>query len=374
MARSRRRSSAISRSSSCGRSRSKSPGKERRRRPHRRPRRSRPVASDDIPRGKNGRSSRWSPRRGRSGIRSWSTSRLPCSCSTRWGGSAGARGQAIGSCGVGSESPSPWSPSSVFGSSSVEARSGAVSHTDDNDGKERRGVMKTMRLLLLVILAVAMARSGAAEEPDAELIAKITGLKPDVKNGIAKVTVPRGDLGAVIDGAKMQPFQGLTSWAAFQAAGDKTIVMGDMTLTEPQVNPAMSAALDNGLQVTALHNHFFFDRPHVFFMHIGGVGTTEQLATGVRKALDAANAAQRGTGFGGVSIPAKSAIDPKPLETILGASAQAKDGVAKFSFGQKTSMHGTEVGEAMGVNTWAAFAGSQRAAVVDGELAVLEDA
>src|SRR5205807_9651275 len=115
--------------------------------------------------------------------------------------------------------------------------------------KERRDVMKTMRVLLL-ILAVAMARSAAAEEPDAELIAKITGLKPDVKNGIAKVSVPRGDLGAVIDGVQMQPFQGLTSWAAFQAAGDKTIVMGDMTLTEPQVNSTMSAALDNGLQVT----------------------------------------------------------------------------------------------------------------------------
>ena len=149
--------------------------------------------------------------------------------------------------------------------------------------------------------------------------------------------------------------------------------MGDMTLTEPQVNPTMSAALDNGLQVTALHNHFFFDRPHVFFMHIGGEGTTEQLATGVRKALDAANAAQRGAGFGGVSIPAKSTIDSKPLEAILGASAQAKDGIAKFSFGRKTSMHGTEVGEAMGVNTWAAFAGSQRAAVVDGDFAMLED-
>src|SRR5437588_6885302 len=112
----------------------------------------------------------------------------------------------------------------------------------------------------LLVSAVITARSAAGEEPDAELIAKITGLKPDVKNGIAKVSVPRGDLGAVIDGAKMQPFQGLTTWAAFQAAGDKTIVMGDMTLTEPQVNPTMSAALDNGLQVTALHNHFFFDR------------------------------------------------------------------------------------------------------------------
>src|SRR5262249_13228839 len=157
-------------------------------------------------------------------------------------------------------------------------------------------VMKTTRVLLLLFVAVFMARSAGAEETDAELIARITGLKPDVKNGIAKVTVPRGDLGAVIDGVTMQPFQGLTSWAAFQAAVGRTMVMGDMTLSEPQVNPAMSAALDNGLQVTALHNHFFFDRPHVFFMHIGGMGTTEQLATGVRKALDAANAAPQGTG------------------------------------------------------------------------------
>src|SRR5215831_13491203 len=190
---------------------------------------------------------------------------------------------------------------------------------------ERRHVVKTTRRAVLLTLALLATRLAGAAEPDADTIAKITGLKPDVKNGIAKVTVPRGDLGAVIDGVKMDPFQGLTSWAAFQAAGDKTMVMGDLTLTEPQVNATMSAALDNGLEVTALHNHFFFDRPHVFFMHIGGEGTTQQLATGVRKALDAASATPQGAGFGGASIPAENKIDPKPLESILGASAQAKE-------------------------------------------------
>jgi len=233
--------------------------------------------------------------------------------------------------------------------------------------------MNKVRMIPLLLLAVLMAGRAAAEEPDAAVIAKITGLTPDVKNGIAKVSVPRGDLGMVIDGVEMQPFQGLTSWAAFQASGDQTMVMGDIVLTETQVNPAMSAALDNGLEVTALHNHFFFDRPHVFFMHIGGTGSTEQLATGVKKVVDAANAAPHGTGFGGVKIPGKSTIDPKPLEAILGGSAQVKDGVAKFSFGRTTSMHGTQVGEAMGVNTWAAFGGSPQAAVVDGDFAMLED-
>ncbi len=233
--------------------------------------------------------------------------------------------------------------------------------------------MKRTGVLLLLSVAAVLARGAAAEEPDAELIAKITGITPDVKNGIVKISVPRGDLGAVVDEVTMLPFQGLTSWAAFRSAGAKTMVMGDMTLTEPQVNPAMSAALENGLQVTALHNHFFYDHPHVFFMHIGGEGTTEELATGVRKTLDAANATPKATGFGGPGIPAKSAIDPKPLEAILGGTAQAKDGIAKFSFGRKTSMHGVEVGETMGVNTWAAFAGSDPAAVVDGDFAMLED-
>src|SRR5262249_51005943 len=95
-------------------------------------------------------------------------------------------------------------------------------HGEERSERERRGVMTILRGLLSLILAVALARTVvAAAEPDAEVIAKITGVKPDVKNGIAKMSVPRGDLGAVIDGTAMQPFQGLTSWAAFQAAGDK---------------------------------------------------------------------------------------------------------------------------------------------------------
>ena len=67
-----------------------------------------------------------------------------------------------------------------------------------------------------------------------------------------------------------------------RTAGDRTMVMGDLTLTEPQVNPTMSAALENGLEVTALHNHFFFDEPKVYFMHIGGMGNPEKLAAAVK--------------------------------------------------------------------------------------------
>jgi hypothetical protein len=229
--------------------------------------------------------------------------------------------------------------------------------------------------LAAALTVIAWSIPAWSDEPNADLIAKITGLQPDVKNGVAKVSLPRTDLSVVADGVKMTPFQGLTSWAAFEQAGNNTMVMGDMVLTENQVNPAMSAALDNGLEVTALHNHFFYEEPRIFFMHIGGMGTTEKLATGVRKTLDAAQAAgsARHEGFGGPTIPEKNAIDAPPLEAILGQPGQAKDGMVKFVFAKKTSMHDVDAGAAMGVNTWAAFAGSQGAAVVDGDFAMLED-
>jgi uncharacterized protein DUF1259 len=230
-------------------------------------------------------------------------------------------------------------------------------------------------LLAVACLAALLAcRPCFAAEVDADAIARITGLQPDVKGGVAKVSVPRNDLNIIVDGVKVSPFQGLTSWAAFQPAGDGTMVMGDLTLTEAEVNPTMSAALDNGLEVTALHNHFFYSRPAVFFMHIGGHGTTEALATGVRKALDAAKDARATTdeGFGSSPIPERSTVDTKTLTSILGEPAQEKDGMVKFVFGKKTAMHGTDAGAAMGVNTWAAFAGSPEAAVVDGDFAMLE--
>jgi hypothetical protein len=224
--------------------------------------------------------------------------------------------------------------------------------------------------LALAVFVSTLAASAGAVQPDADLIARLTGVQPEVKDGVVKISVPRDDLTVAVDGVRMRPFQGLTSWAAFQAGGERTLLMGDLTLTEAEVAPAMSAALDAGLEVTALHNHFLFDQPRVFFMHIGGTGTTEQLAGAVRRTLDAAHGAPRSRKA--PAVPATSTIDAKPLEEILGASGQAKDGMVKFVFGRKTSMHGAEVGPAMGVNTWAAFAGSPRAAVVDGDFAVLE--
>src|SRR5438046_5267642 len=123
-------------------------------------------------------------------------------------------------------------------------------------------------------------------------IDELTGLKGKMneKEGVYKVTFPRDDVKVVVDGWPMPPFMGLGTWAAFKGESDKAIVMGDTVLFEDEVNSAMSVALDNGLSVTALHNHFFFDQPEVFFMHIEGEGTVDKLAGAVKKMYDTVKA------------------------------------------------------------------------------------
>ena len=154
--------------------------------------------------------------------------------------------------------------------------------------------------------------------------------------------------------------------------------MGDTVLFEDEVNAAMSAALDNGLNVVALHNHFFFDHPKVYFMHIEGEGTVDALAGAVKKVYDAAKqiraaSPQPKESFGGNPLPDKNSISTEPLNEIFRVSGDANNGMVKFTFGRPATMHGVKIDNTMGVNTWAAFAGSDDSAVVDGDFAVTED-
>jgi hypothetical protein len=215
---------------------------------------------------------------------------------------------------------------------------------------------------------------------DTTRIDQLTGLKGKMneKEGVYRVTLPRNDVKIVVDGWSMPPFMGLGTWAAFTATENGAMVMGDTVLFEDEVNAAMSAALDNGLNVTALHNHFFFDQPKVYFMHVEGEGTVDKLAGAVRKVYDsvkqtrAANPQPKDS-FGARSLPEKNSINAAPLNEIFGAQGEAKDGMVKFTFGRPAKMHGVTLGNDMGVNTWAAFAGSDDNAIVDGDFAVTED-
>src|SRR5947207_1017045 len=142
---------------------------------------------------------------------------------------------------------------------------------------------------LLVCFIGAVNAETRAENLDTASIERLTGLKGalNTNEGVFKVSAPRTDVKIAVDGWAMPPFMGLTSWAAFtEGKKEEAMVMGDLVLFQDEVNPVMSALLDSGLAVTALHNHFFFDEPKVYFMHIGGDGSVEKLATGVRKAFD----------------------------------------------------------------------------------------
>jgi len=233
-------------------------------------------------------------------------------------------------------------------------------------------------------LCFAMAASSAWAEPaklDGEKIDQITGGKGALnkEENVYKVSFPRDDVKVTVDGVQMPPFMGLTSWAAFKPGmGAEAMVMGDIVLFQDEVNPAIDAAFASGLSVTGLHNHFFYDEPKVYFMHIGGEGSAEQLATGVRKVMDKVKeirsaTPQPGKTFGKEALPAKSSVTAAPLTAILGGKPAEKDGMVKFTIGRTTKMPcGGEVGKEMGVNTWAAFMGSDDHAIVDGDFATLD--
>src|SRR6266513_1158264 len=173
------------------------------------------------------------------------------------------------------------------------------------------------RLFILAAISAAMGVSAPAALDTAK-IDQITGLKGKLneKEGVYKVTFPRNDVKVVVDGWAMPPFMGLGTWAAFTEANNGAMVMGDTVLFEDEVNSAMSSALDNGLSVTALHNHFFFDEPKVYFMHIEGEGSVDKLAGAIKKVYDTTKAirgpdakpAESFSAVGQPSLPEKNSI------------------------------------------------------------------
>jgi hypothetical protein len=236
--------------------------------------------------------------------------------------------------------------------------------------------MRAAQVITGLILLLSAIHAASAQTPlDTAAIERLTGAKGQMslKEGVFKVNLPRADLNVTAAGVKLNPAMGLGCWAAFQNVGDHTVVMGDQCLLEDQVNPVMSVALENGLEVTALHNHFFWDSPKVFFMHIGGMGDQQKLATAVGKVFAKIKETAGKGEMPGVDIDAsQSHIDGAPIAQILGEKGEDTKGVYKVTIGRTTQMDGHEMGKAMGVNTWAAFAGTSEKAVVDGDFAMTE--
>ena len=147
--------------------------------------------------------------------------------------------------------------------------------------------------------------------------------------------------------------------------------MGDTVVFQDEVSPAMDAAFANGLDVTGLHNHFFFDEPKVYFMHVGGMGEPDKLAAGMKAVWDAikkvrADNPKPAARFAG-DAPKAGQIDAAAIEKALGPKPEVQDGVVKVTIKREGQMHGVKVGGSMGLTTWAAFSGSDDLAAVDGD-------
>jgi hypothetical protein len=228
-----------------------------------------------------------------------------------------------------------------------------------------------------LVAALIPATPVAAQDipPDYTGVMTTLGKKGDFKDGVLKVNIPRGDLSVLI-GKRPAPMPfGFGGWVAF-TKGDAghEVMMGDLVLTEDEVNPVMSAILDNGLEVTALHNHFFWEQPRIFYMHVHGMGTAADIARKLQPAIKLIDEAARGS----AAAPAGGAaagVSGDALAKIIGTPGEQSGPVYKITIGRpdiKLREHGADINARMGLNTWAAFAGSDADAMVAGDVAMLQ--
>lgn len=239
-----------------------------------------------------------------------------------------------------------------------------------------RQMFKVMGGIMVgIALADNVAMANAASL-DSDAIARAAGAKVAVQaDGVVRIGWKRDDVKVTVDGEPFPASAGLGSWAAFKATGHGAMVMGDTVVFRDEVDPAIDAAFARGLKVTALHNHFFYDEPKVFFMHIGGHGDPVQLAAGVKAVWDAIKQVRRdhpipATGFGDPKPKPGGKIDAERIEKITGLEATTTPDMVKVSKGRDGEMHETPIGGTMGLGSWAAFVGSDELASVDGDVII----
>lgn len=205
-----------------------------------------------------------------------------------------------------------------------------------------------------------------------------TGLEMEgeEKEGQFKITFPQNDLNVVVDGFRIIPPMGLGSWVAFTPTSDETMIMGDIVVTESDLKPVQQVIIEQGLTITAIHNHFVRNNPDVMYMHIGGSGNEKELARKVRAVFDKVSEIRGGNpADAGINI-VENTLDTLMLDRILGHSGKMNNGVYKFTIGRPDVVlkeHGTPITTFLGFNTWASWQGSSERAAVAGDFTMLAD-
>ena len=239
-----------------------------------------------------------------------------------------------------------------------------------------RFTKKRMLYLVTICFVVVSGIPAFAQDvpSDYQDVLKALDRKGDFKVGVLKVNIPRNDLKMTIQGFSTPTPFGFGGWIALTKATDGSdVMMGDLVLLQDEVNPVLSALLDNGIDVTALHNHFFWDDPHVFYMHVHGMGKAADLAKHVKPALDLIGHVTPAPSP--QSSGAGTALDTAKLAKIVGHDGEQSGAVYKITVGRDDlgmKEHGATINARMGLNTWAAFVGTQEDAAIAGDVAMLE--
>ena len=244
--------------------------------------------------------------------------------------------------------------------------------------KYQRPVYSILTATLCAFFALAFQARAQEVPSDYQEVLKTLAKQGDFKANVLKVSIPRKDLTVIVDGvATPTPF-GFGGWLAMtKGDGGMDVMMGDLVLTEDEVNPVMSALLDSGLEVTALHNHFFYENPRIFYMHVMGHAKPADLARMAKPAVDLIGHVPSRPGS---SVSTTATVQPGKIDTariarIVGHEGEQNGLVYKITVGRddlNLREMGATINARMGLNTWAAFVGTDEHAAVAGDVAMLQ--
>jgi hypothetical protein len=240
--------------------------------------------------------------------------------------------------------------------------------------------MKMASNVCFVLSFALVATLGYSQETpsDYQEVLKIAGKSGDYKSKVLKVNIPRNDLHVKVAGYSLPTPFGFGGWFAMtKGEGGEDVVMGDLVLTQDEVNPVMSSLLEHGFDVTALHNHFFWEEPRVFFMHIHGHGKAVELANQIKPAIDLIGhvKAAESSSSQKPATEKQGTMDTDRIAKIVGHAGEQTGPVYKVTLGRDdldVKEMGATINARMGLNTWAAFVGTNDDAAVAGDVAMLE--
>jgi len=236
--------------------------------------------------------------------------------------------------------------------------------------------MKNIGLVIFIAVIISACNTQEIALPDLDtgLIENITGITGTLINGEYKIAIPQSNLTVSVDGFEIIPPMGLTSWAGFTPSAAGAMVMGDFVVLEDEVEAVEEVVITGGLNITALHNHFIRDDPKVMFMHIHGMGPTEDLARGVRGVIEKVKELREEKGLMDQTKNVDSSFETQTIDTILGHIGSYNSGVYKVTVGRpdvSLTDHDVKVSTFLGFNTWMAFQGSDDNAAVAGDFVML---